>query len=134
MRISRVQREFCRFLLSHETLMAGSLSSVKLSVPFYCKALSSQHPLKCHQLSEANWVMCAKRNSELIKLICRHTHRGKERAAINSNLRLAWLWLFALATALSHYFSWKRCSLFNCQIDALNINFNYRWMKYLTID
>lgn len=70
---------FCHTKLSWLRL---SQHSVKLSVPFYCKALSSQHPLKCHQLSEANWVMCAKRNSELIKLICRHTEAKSEQPLI----------------------------------------------------
>lgn len=100
-RISRVRKEHFAVFFCHTKLTARTqrLSSVPL-----LQSVLAQHPLKYHQLSEANWVMCAKRNSKLIKLIC--AHRGKERAAINSNLRL----LFALAVSLSrsHYFSWKR--------------------------
>jgi hypothetical protein len=80
--------------------------------------------------------MCAKRNTKLIKLICAHT--GKERAAINSNLRLLGLFALAVPRFPALIISAENAAaarlFFNCQIDAPNINFNYRWMKYLTID
>jgi len=81
------------------------LRRLKLCSILLQSVLAAQHPLKYHQLSEANWVMCAKRNSKLIKLIC--THTGKERAAINSNLRLLGLFALAVPFSRSHYFSWE---------------------------